>query len=311
MTRTVLLVALAVASCASPRRAVEQASEPAASAWVPSAAAPKASDAAVSRTAQAADGGAPDVEARPTLSRRLELREAGKEPRRALRHAFAKGSRQKLRVEIVTRVLEKDRAVAEARIEAPLDVTIVEVRGDGSADFRYELGPVKARGTGAGPLSFVPRDAGIGQLSGHATVAASGELRDHRPATAVGEGAPEAELLKSLFSSVLELPQEPVGPGGRWELVLEAESGEIAIVHTTSYELSGFVGPKVKIRVGQHEQIRVPDGGALNRLVTAPSAGEWLAEPGRVFPAGRQAMKAGVLADTSGELFTEIRLVPR
>jgi hypothetical protein len=161
MTRAVLVVALAVASCASPRRAVEQVSEPAASARVRSP--EPASDAAVSRASQAADGGAPDVEARPTLSRRLELRGAGKEPRRALRHAFAKGSRQKLRVEIVTRVLEKDRAVAEARIEAPLDVTIVEVRGDGSADFRYELGPVKARGTGTGPLAFVSRDAGIGQ----------------------------------------------------------------------------------------------------------------------------------------------------
>jgi hypothetical protein len=309
MTKAILVVALVVASCASPRRAVEQAPEPAASARVVSP--EPASDAVVSRAVQATDGGAPDVEARPTLSRRLELRETGKEPRRALRHAFAKGSRQKLRVEIVTRVLENDRAVAEARIEAPLDVTIVEVRGDGSAEFRYELGPVKARGTGAGSLSFVSRDAGIGQLSGLATVAASGELRDHRPATAVGEGAPETELLKSLFSSVLEVPQEPVGPGGRWELVLEAESGEVAIVHTTSYELSGFVGPKVKIRVSQHEQIRVPDGGALNRLVTAPSAGEWLAEPGRVFPVGRQAMKAGVLTDISGELFTEIRLVPR
>jgi hypothetical protein len=310
MTRVVLVVALGVVSCASPRRAVQRAPEPAASAaWVDSP--EPASEAVVPRPAQATDSGAPGVEARPTLSRRLELRETGKEPRRALRHAFAKGSRQKLRVEIVTRVLEKNRAVAEARIEAPLDVTILEVSGDGSADFRYELGPIKARGTGTGPLAFVSRDAGIGQLSGQATVAASGELRDHRPAAAIGEGAPEAELLKSLFSSVLELPREPVGSGGRWELVLEAESSEIAIVRTTSYELSEFVGPKVKIRVSQHEQIRVPDGGALKPLETAPSAGEWLAEPGRVFPAGRQAMKAGVLPEISGELFTEIRLVPR
>jgi hypothetical protein len=45
--------------------------------------------------------------------------------------------------------------------------------------------------------------------------------------------------------------------------------------------------------------------------MTAPSFGEWQAQLGRVFPVGRQAMKAGILSNIRGELFTEIRLIQR
>jgi hypothetical protein len=245
------------------------------------------------------------------LSRRLELRESGKEPRRALRHSFVKGSRQKLRVEVLTRVFEQQRIAAEARILAPLEVTIAAVRDDGSADFRYELGPLVASGGGAGPLAFISGDAGKRQLSGSAVVNASGELHDHRPDPPASDGAPEAELLKSLFSSVIELPPQPIGRGGRWELVLEAQSSEVAIVNTTSYELVGFVGPRIKLRLSQSEQVRVPDAGTGNQLVAAPSTGEWSAELGRVFPVGRQAMAAVIAGDIPRDLQTEIRLVPR
>jgi hypothetical protein len=310
MRKVALVVALVLAGCAGTRRSAEQQPETRAGVSVPPALA-SSPTAAAPRTAPATDSGVSEIEAgRPVLSRRLELQQAGKEPLRALRHVFTKGSRQRLRVEIVTRVLENGRALAEARIEAPLEVTIAEVRGDGSADFRYALGPIHARGPGAGPLAFVS-DAGKSPLSGSGTIAPNGELRDYRPDGGLAEGAPEAEVLRSLFSTVIELPPSPVGQGGRWELVLEGQASEIAIVNTTSYELLGFAGSRVKIRVGQNEQIRMPDGGALNQLVTAPSAGEWMAELGRVFPAGRQAMKAGILTDVPGEIFTEIRLVPR
>src|SRR5688500_8599502 len=120
MRMVALVVVLVLAGCAGTRRSSEQQPESRAGVSVPPALASSPS-AAAPRTAPAADSGGSEIEAgRPVLSRRLELQQAGKEPLRALRHVFTKGSRQRLRVEIVTRVLENGRALAEARIEASL-----------------------------------------------------------------------------------------------------------------------------------------------------------------------------------------------
>ena len=305
MRYVVFAVAVAAASCGSLRRSSGPAPEP-----TPVAPAARSAPSAV-RTA-ASDGGAPDVDARPpSLSRRLELRDPGREPRRALRHAFAKGSRQKLRVEIETRVIEEHRVAAKAFLESKLLVTIVEVQGDGTAHFRYELGPIAVSGAGDGPLKLGSGDAGVTKLSGSAIIAAHGELLDHRPDLSASEDPPEVEVVRLLLSSVIELPLSPVGPGGRWELVLEAQSSELTITRTTSYELLGFSGSGVQIRVSQGEQVRVQDGGAMSQWASAPSAGNWLARLGRVFPEGRQTMKAAMPTETPGELVTELRLVQR
>ena len=160
-------------------------------------------------------------------------------------------------------------------------------------------------------LALDSGDGGSTRLNGSALIAANGELLDHRPDPPASEGAAAAEVVKSLLSSVVELPSVPVGAGGRWELVLEAQSSEVALVRTTSYELSGFSGAGVRIRISQSEQVRAPDGGTLGQLAAAPSTGEWLARFGRVFPEGKQTMKAALAAELRGELFTELRLVQR
>jgi hypothetical protein len=226
-----------------------------------------------------------------------------------LSHTFAGGARQKLRVEVETRLREADRDVDKSGLAAPLEVTIAELRGDGSARFRYVLGPIKVNRSGAGRIALGP-DAGAGgvRVSGSAIIASNGEVLDHGFEPPVREDMPEAEFVKSLLASVVELPSVPVGPGARWELVLDAQSTEVAITRTTSYELSTLVGAAARIKVTQSELVKAPDGGALNALSSPPSSGDWLARLGQVFPEGRQTMKTPVAPGQDDEVLTELRV---
>jgi hypothetical protein len=86
---------------------------------------------------------------------------------------------------------------------------------------------------------------------------------------------------------------------------------QIAITQTTSYELSAFAGDAVRVRVTQHEHVRVPDGGGMGEHDRVLSTGQWLVKPGRVYPEGQQRMKGAIPSQISGELITELRVAER
>ena len=141
MRIALFLLATGVAACAGaerpapPPEAVPATPAPVASA--PSAVPPVAPDAGV----------APDSGPRPpTLTRRLELREPGAEPRRVVRHAFAAGSRHALRV-VVSAPASRRKSAPSPRSSCGLRSTSrsSEPIEGGAARFRYTLGPIAQR----------------------------------------------------------------------------------------------------------------------------------------------------------------------
>jgi len=305
---------VAVAACGGVKRSAPDAPE--AVAVAPADAAPALLMPGSPADAGAApDGGAPPPARAPTLSRRVELREPGREPRRVLRHAFVAGSRYALKVQISARITADKRSVSAVELRAPFDVQINGLGANGGAALSYTLGPITPASPSAADAGVALRsDIAAGtKVSGSAMVAPDGQLTDRRLDAPTRERSPEAELVKSLLATALELPEQPVGAGARWDVVLEGSSDQLRVVHTTSYELVRFEGPAARIRVAENEQLwGGPDGGLLNPAGFPENSGEWLLRPAQPFAEGRQKLRQEVPAETGrGELSTELSIARR
>jgi len=256
----------------------------------------------------------PEPSLASSIARRVELVSAGLEPRRVLRHRFGRG-RQKLSVRSFTRVQQQQSVLAEIKVEAPLDVVLEPKTPPDRASFSYELGPVKLSTRGddsirpptQGALAEGVKIAGRGILNGR------GIVTEHRFEPPLDETDSGALFARSLISAMLELPEEPVGKGARWDVVLEADSSGVRLTQRNSYEILELRGASARVRIKQNESVAVDGGAALPDLAMAPTEGEWTVRLGQAFPTGRQAVEEPLLSgaaaalNVSTELSIELR----
>jgi hypothetical protein len=262
------------------------------------------------------DAGAPRVARASSIRRRVELREPGREPRRVLTHVFKLGTRQRLRVRSTTRLLEQQQTLATLVVDAPLEARVLEPDPRGRARFSYALGPVKITAKGDERIRARPDLEALAdgtRIAGSAGIAPNGVITDHRFDPPADERAPGAGLALSLLASVVELPAAELGNGARWDVVVDAESDQVSLTETTSYEVTALSAANLRYRVAQRESVSTPDGGAAPDLSASPSQGEWLQRFGHPYPEGKVTIEQAIAETQAGELLvaTELRIEAR
>jgi hypothetical protein len=248
-----------------------------------------------------------------SMARRVELVDSGREPRRALRHRFARG-RQKLMVRTLTRFQQQQSILFELKVEAPFDVVLEPKAPPDRATFSYKLGPVKQIARGDDSIRARPEVGGLPEgstIAGQGTLNERGIVTEHRFDPPADETEAKAAFARSLIAAIIELPEEPVGKGARWDVVLEADSSGIRLTQRTSHEILELRGTTMQIRVKQSESVVVDGGSVPPDLAAAPTEGEWTVRLGHGYPTGRQRVEqpfqAGVELSVSSELSIETR----
>lgn len=230
-----------------------------------------------------------------SFRRRMELVDAGREPRRVLRRKLAARGSERLRVSSATRVLDQQSVLAELRIDAPLDVTAEPEEKDGQRWFAYRIGPLKITTHGDERLRARTDTGALADgtsIAGRALLDARGMVAQNRFEPPGSDDAPGAAFARSLLGVVVEVPNEPVGIGARWDILLEVSSAEVSVTERTRHEVLATGPNDFKLRVEQSESVTAP--GAQKPKpgsVSTPSTGEWTQRLDRIYPTGRQSIE--------------------
>lgn len=202
---------------------------------------------------------APTAHAQPSSGQgEVELVEPGQGPRRELRHRFAAGQRQRLRVQVQTRM----HMAAGARENTVVIPAMV---------IDLALGPTEL--TDAGHLRYAFRITGIGAEGGDDRARAQiqeqlGALRntggtaevDERggivrfeyelPESVAPEIRQQAQALRSSLSELLpRFPREPVGVGAVWRVRDTLRMPQVEVEMATLYRLRRWEGDRIELQV--------------------------------------------------------------
>ena len=222
--------------------------------------------------------------------------------------SFAQGRREKLRVSSTTRLIQQQQVLATISLETSLEAEILEIDAGRGAHFHYALGPLRVETRGDERIrGLLVAGADGARVAGTAFVTKSGSITDHRFDPPHDERSPAAGLALSLLSAITEFPDQPLGVGARWEVSVDAQSGELSLTETTSRDLLAITKKAVRYRVAQSETVSA-DGGTLAGAADPPSSGEWLHEFSRIFPQGKHVLEQSLSPEGGLLVSTELRL---
>lgn len=198
------------------------------------------------------DDGPPGASA-PALA--VTVRDAGAEPRQPLRYALTAGTRRSYRLsQAMTMSMASLPKPMETRTKSTLDLEVVSVAADGSADVRSTASASTLEGLGdSGTPARVPG------VRSRMRMTARGEMRDVELEYDTKDVDPETRkrlegmasgMKESLQRAAVLLPEVPVGVGARWTLagtasamgltfdtsadvVLLSRDGDVATFETT------------------------------------------------------------------------------
>jgi len=229
----------------------EQATEPAAE-----EAAKSAEEAAPEPPPEAPPGiEAPiDLDAPPTV----ELLDAGKAPRKALRTTFEAGAKQSLRVESDSTVETVYGPIVKVTTVMPslvyeLETEAKEASNEG-ARFDFQVKSVTAKSSKGVKPAQVEAAKKVGDSLEGATGSFSINARGMVEALAIDAPSVDSMLASDMIDQIkqairlcsLPLPEEPVGKGAKWTATQVIEQRTAKIKHTSTFELVGVKGERVR-----------------------------------------------------------------
>jgi hypothetical protein len=214
----------------------------------------------------------------------VKLLDAGAAPRRALRHAFAKG-KQLLSMKAKTRVEGANLPLPTIALSAPLEARVIEVTKAGDARFQFQAGPFKTgAGGGGGAAGALGGMLGGGggapeKIAGWGWISSRGVMKEFH----VEEGATDGDAPVETGDP---FPEEAVGVGARWEVESLVQEREGAMRQVSVYQLLRLEKKAVHTKLARTQTpLGDPDGGAK-----AESSGELTFRFGDVYPTGRLQM---------------------
>jgi hypothetical protein len=158
-------------------------------------------------------------------------------------------------------------------IQLTRDATVKSVSPAGEIAYDTVFNtPVLSQETNTDPqiaALIKPAFANLKGFSGSASISDRGESKDS--ASKPGGGSdPQMQILDSVTRFAVPLPEEPIGPGARWEVKTPIRSQGLSMDITTTYELVSLDGDRAKFKrtFEQHaanQKVQVPNmpGGAV------------------------------------------------
>ena len=214
----------------------------------------------------------------------ITVLDAGKEPRKELRHKFKKGARQKLFMQSKTKVSGTPMPLPTLGMDAPIEAKITEVNAAGEAKFSFTAGPFKtsgAGGGGGGALGAMLGAAAPSKVAGWGWITAQGVVKEQH----VTEGGQEDTQLETGDP----FPADAIGVGARWEVKSTLTEKGKQYVQTSTYDLVKLTGTSVSTKV---RRLQEPLGTSGDPI--AESSGELVYKLGQVYPTGRLSMTRDV-----------------
>lgn len=236
----------------------------------------------------------------------VKLLDAGSEPRRALRHTFAKG-KLKLELEAATKVSGPGgMALPSMTLRGPIEAEVVDVKKAGDARFKFSAGPLVSgskapggEGAGLGELlglsgaSSAPK-----QIKGQALVSPRGVVSEFHLDEGGGVGDSPVE-------SGDPFPEEAVGVGARWEVTSVVRERDGLMHQTSSYELVRLDKKQVTTKLSRTQTPLNAD----ETTASAASTGELTFRFGDVFPTGHLSMTRDMSSEVPGLGAVSIHMV--
>ncbi len=192
---------------------------------------------------------------------RIRLLEAGAEPRHVLRLHPQAGDKQSLTLKLKTAMDMKIGEMANPTMALPailmmMEITPKDVSAEG--DIRYEM--VIADASVAADPGTIPQMVeamkasfgGLKGLSGTGTLTSRGVNRGTEmkiPAGTDPQLEQAMDQMKQSFATMsTPLPEEPVGPGAKWESKIPIKSQGMSLDQATSYELVSIEGDQLVLK---------------------------------------------------------------
>ncbi len=190
----------------------------------------------------------------------VKLLQAGGEQRQALRLKPEVGAKQSLNLNFKMAMEVKMGAVQPPAtkipaIDIPMELTVKAVADNGDITYELVMGePSIVEETGIAPQVMEAMKASLTGLKGSS---GTGRISDRgltlawdlKTAGADPQSKQLMDQMKDWLANIaLPLPEEPVGPGARWEAKTPLKSQGIAINQTATYELVSLEGSQVTIK---------------------------------------------------------------
>jgi hypothetical protein len=257
--RILILLLIVAGGCSRSETSepAERAPEPAAqeAATSPEEAAPEQPpEAAAGADGQQEGAPAVDLDAPPTV----ELLDAGKAPRKALRTTFEAGSKQTLRVEsdwtieTVYGPLIKTKAVMPSIVYG-LETEVKEVSDEDTRfDFRITTVTTKpSKAVKPAQAEGVEKLAdSLEGVTGSFSIGARGIVDEFAIDAPSGASLLLSDMIDQIKQAIrlssLPLPAEPVGKGAKWAATQVIEQRTAKIRHTSTFELVSVKGERVR-----------------------------------------------------------------
>jgi hypothetical protein len=202
-----------------------------------------------------------------TSTTQVKLLEAGAEPRKVLRLHPVAGDKQTLSMTMKMAMETKVGGAETPAVKMPpfkmtLDSTVKEVSDTGDITYEQVMGDISVSDEPAGTpgLAETMKTAfgGLKGLSSTGTISSRGFSKGvefKAPAGANPQTRQLMDQMKDIFTQlVAPFPEEPVGPGARWEVKMPLTKQGMTIDQTAIYEVVSLEGERLttKSTIVQH-----------------------------------------------------------
>jgi hypothetical protein len=284
---------------------------------------PSAPPVASSLAAPAASSAEPPVAESPdagplkkTKGPKVELVEAGTEPRRELRYVYKKG--QKERIDLTTKT-KLGMTMMGKTVDAPAtppvsmiaSLEVVSVDGDGTAKRKLAVEKVKMTAApdpaNPGAKELAEQLGNLEKLRGRDEVDSRGVVRAIRMEFAGSDDPQLKQIASSMEQNFGQLgapfPEEAVGVGAKWRVKTRLEQMGFRLDQTATYKLVALDGDKGKLEItiqqtapaGKLALPGVPPGASADlESMKGHGTGDVAFELGRTVPFGNMETTADI-----------------
>jgi hypothetical protein len=245
------------------------------------------------------------IKAAPVTMQQMKLLEPGSEPRQSLRLHFAAGDKQSIALSLKMNMAMQspDMPIPPMKMPAiimPMDLTIQNVAPDGTATYQLVAGDVTvASEPDSMPQIVDMMKASLSAVKGLTTIGTITSRAENRIVEVRMLEKADAQLTQtlqqlkdSLANVSTPLPDEPVGPGAKWQVHLPIKTQGMTVDQTMTYELVSVEGEHVTIRValGQSAAAQKIENAAMPGIsvdltrMSGSGTGQIVLDLGRVMP---------------------------
>ncbi len=191
----------------------------------------------------------------------VKLLQAGAEPRKALRLHPKAGEKQSMAMTLQIGVEVKMGQMQNPPMKFPpmtmaMEVTVQDVAPDGDITYEAVMGDTAvAEDPGANPQIIQGLRSALGGIKGMSLsgkVSSRGLSKGFELKAQGGQDAQAAQIMDQMKDSFgnmsVDLPEEPVGIGGKWEVRMPIKSQGMTINQTAVYELVSIEGEQIKAK---------------------------------------------------------------